>query len=430
MTVRGTGMTMRGTGVTVRRVRRVLALFPSDGLGGAEAQSAVLLRALQAAGVAVTAAIEPRLRAPLARWLGPGAEVVGAPIGWHGQRSAGANIAAQALAAPGLLAAAAPDVVLLPLPWPTHGLGLMPVLAAARQPTLAVAHLAPEDPFEDAPAETAETAEDAPGDAPGDAQRDAPGEAPGVAWWDASRAAGAAAKLAWAAVSAPVAARVARLFGLPRGAVAVVPNGVAAPPEDPGRRAVLRAGKRAALGLAPDRPLLVFAGRLEEKKSAGLLPALAEHLAGMAGATLAVLGEGPLAGRLAAHPAAHGPAAPLRLCGQVADAGDWLLAADALVLPSRLEGHPLVFLEAAARRCPVVATAAALEALGPAAADVAALVPEPTVAALAAACAAQLAETPARAARLAAAETLTQYYDERIMVERYISLFRACHYGA
>ena len=48
--------------------------------------------------------------------------------------------------------------------------------------------------------------------------------------------------------------------------------------------------------------------------------------------------------------------------GHVRDVADWSLAADALLLPSRLEGCPLVFLEAAARRCPVVATAAAVEA--------------------------------------------------------------------
>ena len=42
------------------------------------------------------------------------------------------------------------------------------------------------------------------------------------------------------------------------------------------------------------------------------------------------------------------PAGWLRMLGQLADPTPWYLAADALVLPSVLEGLPLVFLEAAA----------------------------------------------------------------------------------
>jgi glycosyltransferase involved in cell wall biosynthesis len=124
-------------------------------------------------------------------------------------------------------------------------------------------------------------------------------------------------------------------------------------------RAVTRATLRAGLGLPPDAPLVLFLGRLEGVKGADLLPAIAQRLTG----TLAVAGDGPLRGLLDSR-AAQDPRGVLRMLGTLADPVPWLVAADVLLLPSRLEGMPLVFLEAAACRCPVVATPAALEALG------------------------------------------------------------------
>ncbi|MDB5375349.1 MAG: hypothetical protein JWP04_3991, partial [Belnapia sp.] len=144
-------------------------------------------------------------------------------------------------------------------------------------------------------------------------------------------------------------------------------------------------------------------------------------------ATLVVLGQGPLAARLAAHPAAGGP---LRLAGQVADVADWLLAADTLVLPSQLEGWPLIFLEAAANRCPVVATAAALECLGEAAEQVASLVPLPTIAALALHISATFTHDAAVRQRIDAAEALSRRQGLDTMLRRYCAMLRACHRGA
>ncbi|MBL6077908.1 glycosyltransferase family 4 protein [Belnapia sp. T18] len=313
----------------VRRLRRLLVLLPSAAIGGAERHTATLALALAEAGVEVIAAAEPELLPGLAPLFHPLAPVA-APIGWREAEEPEANAARQARTAAALIARHAPEAALLPLPWPSHGLGLQRALAEARLPGLAIAHLAPREPVP-VPAALLRPV--------------------------------LAAPLAWAAVSAPVAGRVEALFGLAAGQVAVVPNGVAPPVEDPARRAAQRRARRAALGLGPAAPLVLFAGRLEEKKGADLLPALAERLEEVSGATLGALGEGPLAPSLAAHPAAR-PGGPLRLRGPADDVGDWLLAADALVLPSRLEGCPLIALEAAARRCPVVATAAALECWG------------------------------------------------------------------
>ncbi|SDB63975.1 glycosyltransferase family 4 protein [Belnapia rosea] len=313
----------------VRRLRRLLVLLPSAGIGGAEMHTATLVRALAAAGVDITVAAEAGLREGLAPLFAPVA-VEAAPVGWREAEGPAANAGRQSAAAAALLARLRPDAVLLPLPWPGHGLGLQAALATARTPGLAIIHLAPIEP-EVLPSALVQPA--------------------------------LAAPLTWVAVSAPVARRVEAVFGLARGRVTVVPNGVAVPPEDPARRLAERRARRTALGLGPDAPLVLFAGRLEDKKGAELLPALADHLRTVLGATLVALGEGPLMPRLAGHPAAR-PEGPLRLRGAVPDVADWLLAADALVLPSRLEGFPLVFLEAAARRCPVVATEAALECLG------------------------------------------------------------------
>jgi glycosyltransferase involved in cell wall biosynthesis len=374
----------------VRRLQRLLVLLPSADIGGAERHTATLALAVAEAGVEVTIAAEPALLPGLALLVRPIAPVA-APIGWREAEGPEANAARQAAATRALIAAHAPEAALLPLPWPSHGLGLQHALAEARLPGLAIAHLAPREP-EPMPAALLRPA--------------------------------LAPPLAWAAVSAPVAGRVEALFGLAPGRVAVVPNGVAPPPEDPARRAAQRLGRRAALGLGPEAPLVLFAGRLEEKKGADLLPALAERLGEELGATLVALGAGPLAGMLAAHPAAR-PGSPLRLRGAVQDVGDWLLAADALVLPSRLEGCPLIALEAAARRCPVVATAAALECRGEAAKSSAFVVDTQSILDLTAHVSVILRQSTNFAARIDLAETDARQYDAGNMLARYFVLLRA-----
>lgn len=369
------------------QLRHLLVLLPSTRFGGTEEHTAQLAARLATQpGLRVTLAAEATLLPALAAALPPETPAPGlhaAAIGWTGRVPTEAEIAAQENAAREAISTLAPDILLIPLPWPNAGLGLL--RAATGLPRLVVVHLAPEE-------------------APGGIAEALPG----------LQARGAA----WCAVAPPGARRAARFFGLPEGAVAQVDN--PAPPPPSADRALLRASMRAALGLHADAPLLLFVGRLETTKGAQLLPGIAAA----AEMTLACAGAGPLRSVLDRQAAAD-PARRLRLLGHLADPSAWYLVADALVLPSVLEGLPLVFLEAAAAGCPVVATAAALEGLGTAAADLARVVKSPDPAAFGAALRALLADpegTAALAAR-AKAEAARRSWD-RILPE-WIGLLRA-----
>jgi glycosyltransferase involved in cell wall biosynthesis len=363
-----------------RRLRRLLLLLPSARFGGTERHSAELAARLGAAGMEVTLAATPALLAPLAAAMprGPGTpRLLPAAIAWDEAAPVPAHEVGQAAAAAALIAAEAPDVALVPLPWPNAGLGLLRALAAAGVPRLVALHLAAEGPAPE-----------------------------GIA---AALPAIDAAGAAWCAVSAPVARRAARFFGLPDGRVAVLPNPAPPPPQARTDRAVARATLRSVLGLRGDARLLLFVGRLEEAKGADLLPALTDRLT----MPIACLGDGPLRGHLDAQAMAD-PRSLLRLLGQLADPTPWYLAADALLLPSRLEGAPLVFFEAAAHGCPVVATAAALEGLGEAAPRLARIAAEAEAVALAGAVRGLFADPAGTAAMvaLAAAEAARRNWDD------------------
>ncbi len=346
-----------------RRLARLLVALPATRLGGTERHTAALVARLAARpGLAVALAAAPALLDALRPLLPPAVALHQAAIGRAEGAPPDAVLPAQREAAAALLAAARPDAALLPLPWPEAAPGLMAALAEAAIPRVIALHLAADAP------------------------------PPGL---DALRPVLGLDRAILAAVSAPVAARGARHLGLDPGAVAVVPNPAPAPSAM--ERGLARRTLRAAIGLRADAPLLLFVGRLEEAKGADLLPDIADRLP----FTLAVAGDGPLRGLIESR-AAGDPRGLLRPLGPLADPAPWYLAADALLLPSRLEGAPLVFLEAAANRCPVIATAAALEALGPAAPELARIVPGADPARLAAAAAALLADPPA-AARLAEA---------------------------
>lgn len=355
-----------------RRARRLLVLLPSFRFGGTERQTVELAaRLARRTGVTVTLAAEPRLRDALMRAVPQGyaaPALIPANTGWEDGAPPEVNIARQAAEAGRLLQAVSPDLGMVALPWPNAGLGLMRALAQARLPRLIALHLIWDGP--------------------------AP---PGLD--AASAAACAPSRAAWAAVSAPVAARAAQLFGLPREAVQVIPNASAGPPA--ADRALVRTQLRAVLGLPPDAPLLLFVGRLERGKGADLLPGIASGT----GMTVAVAGTGPLRQELE-RAAAADPSVGLRLLGHLGDPGPWYLAADALLLPSRMEGAPLVFLEAAAARLPVVATAAALESLGAKAARVASVVEVAEAGPMVEATLALLADPAGRAARMLAAAAL------------------------
>jgi glycosyltransferase involved in cell wall biosynthesis len=128
-----------------------------------------------------------------------------------------------------------------------------------------------------------------------------------------------------------------------------ITNGIAPAPE-PADRVALAADWR----LAPDRPLVLAVGRLVPVKNHELA---IRAIAAVPDTELVLVGEGPLAGELLRTADALGVADRVHLVGVRADARALIGAADAVVLPSRVEGLPLVALEALAAGTPLVATA-------------------------------------------------------------------------
>jgi glycosyltransferase involved in cell wall biosynthesis len=125
-----------------------------------------------------------------------------------------------------------------------------------------------------------------------------------------------------------------------------IPNGVDLarfrPPSD-----AERGGARAALGLDPALPVVLFAGRLVPKKNLGALVAALRTVAGPW--QLLVVGDGPHRSALARERRiVHVPDLPH---GRMPEA---YAAADLFALPSRDEGTPLTVLEALASGLPVV----------------------------------------------------------------------------
>ncbi|RAY14156.1 glycosyltransferase family 1 protein [Actinomadura craniellae] len=142
-----------------------------------------------------------------------------------------------------------------------------------------------------------------------------------------------------------------RALGARRVGRALVP----APPPRERPDAAARAGLRAELLGAEDRPLVVTVARLAAQKG---LPTLLDAAAGWAGHSppplVALAGDGPLEGELRDRIAAEG--LPVRLLGRRADVPVLMAAADVVVLPSVWEGQPLVVQEALRAGRPLVAT--------------------------------------------------------------------------
>ena len=132
----------------------------------------------------------------------------------------------------------------------------------------------------------------------------------------------------------------------PRTRLRLVPNGTELPQGDDQAR---DAG-RAALGLADDVVAVLYMGQLEERKRP-LDAVAAAELAASRGAriVLLVVGDGPLAGAVAAR-----AGAVVRPLGHRTDPHLLYAASDVFVLPSEREGQALAVLEAMAHERPVI----------------------------------------------------------------------------
>jgi glycosyltransferase involved in cell wall biosynthesis len=151
--------------------------------------------------------------------------------------------------------------------------------------------------------------------------------------------------------------RAARQTFLATGADAerfeVVYNGApvpgALPPREPAR---------AALGLDGSFAVLTVGPLVKEQRHEVLLAALPGLLRRQPQLRLLLAGTGPEEARLHAQAERLGVASHLRFLGGHADLPELMAACDAFCLPSCLDGHPLVLLEAMAAGLPVAAARA------------------------------------------------------------------------
>jgi glycosyltransferase involved in cell wall biosynthesis len=101
--------------------------------------------------------------------------------------------------------------------------------------------------------------------------------------------------------------------------------------------------------------LVLHVGRLSPEKNLGvLLAALPEVFSARPRAKLAICGDGPLGGRLAAQVSAAGMDQRVVFAGFVPNVGSWMKRACAVVSVSTCEGHPNAVLEAMAAGAPLV----------------------------------------------------------------------------
>jgi glycosyltransferase involved in cell wall biosynthesis len=123
------------------------------------------------------------------------------------------------------------------------------------------------------------------------------------------------------------------------------------------RGADARARARAILGLAAGTPVIGCVANLTPKKDhVGLLEAFVEIGRVVPGATLLLVGTGPLDAELRERARSMGIADSVRFLGSRDDVLDLLPAFDVFVLGSRFEGLPISLLEAMAAEVAVVAT--------------------------------------------------------------------------
>lgn len=153
-------------------------------------------------------------------------------------------------------------------------------------------------------------------------------------------------------VAEGVVADMARLSGLPRSRMAVIPNPVPAPPP-PSPDA--RAAAEALWGTKPGGRILSV-GRLKPEKNHGLLLAALARLPEDLVWRLVLAGTGPSEALLRAKAQALGLGSRVTFAGMVPDPSALYASADLFVLSSDHEGFGIVLVEALHAGLPIVAT--------------------------------------------------------------------------
>ena len=159
-----------------------------------------------------------------------------------------------------------------------------------------------------------------------------------------------------------------REMDTPEGNIRLIRNGIDIARFEPSRHPADRLHHE--LGLKPATKMLLYAGALNESKRPLLLPDIAAELARLRRGEdfhFVVAGTGPEEHRLRARIDSKGLTRRFSLLGHREDIQDLLASASLLVLPSELEGIPLVLLESLAMETPVISSPAGAiqEALPP-----------------------------------------------------------------
>lgn len=108
--------------------------------------------------------------------------------------------------------------------------------------------------------------------------------------------------------------------------------------------------------LRPDDVVVGFFGRFSREKGPIRFVKIAERLRTLSGVTWLMTGSGPEAGRVKARISKYGLEETVLTPGIVPDVNPYLAAADIVVIPSLIEGIPIILMEAMALGIPVVAS--------------------------------------------------------------------------